>query len=64
MCRLLLLVCVFIAITSEQAEAITENAKPADLRAGAAMVDITPTVFPVIVNGMVEERTADRASFR
>jgi len=30
-------------------------------RAGAAMVDITPTVFPVIVNGMVEERTATMA---
>ncbi|HQX49109.1 MAG TPA: neutral/alkaline non-lysosomal ceramidase N-terminal domain-containing protein [Planctomycetaceae bacterium] len=30
-------------------------------RAGAAMVDITPVVFPVRVNGMVEERTATMA---
>ncbi len=31
-------------------------------RAGAMAVDVTPTRFPVIVNGMFEERTADRAS--
>ena len=31
------------------------------LRAGAAMVDVTPQKFPVIVNGGVAERTADRA---
>ncbi len=61
MCRLLLLVCVFIAIRSEQAAVGADDAKPANLMAGAAMVDITPTVFPVIVNGMVEERTADKA---
>jgi putative membrane-bound dehydrogenase-like protein len=30
-------------------------------RAGAAMVDVTPTQFQVIVNGMVEERTATMA---
>jgi hypothetical protein len=33
----------------------------ADFRAGAAAVDITPTTFPVIVNGMFEERTATKA---
>lgn len=33
-----------------------------EFRAGAAQVDITPTEFPVIVNGMVEERTAERAA--
>src|SRR6267378_1374306 len=31
------------------------------LKAGAATVDITPTEFPVIVNGMFEERKADKA---
>ena len=30
-------------------------------RVGAFAMDITPTRFPVIVNGMFEERTADRA---
>ena len=34
----------------------------AQFRAGAAQVDITPLQFPVRVNGMVEERTADRAA--
>ena len=33
-----------------------------ELRAGAAQVDVTPIAFPVIVNGMVEERTAERAA--
>ncbi len=33
----------------------------ADLRAGAAAVDISPQKFPVVVNGMFEERTANRA---
>ncbi len=31
------------------------------LKGGAFAVDITPVKFPVIVNGMFEERTADRA---
>jgi putative membrane-bound dehydrogenase-like protein len=31
------------------------------LRAGAAAVDVNPTLFPVRVNGMVEERTATGA---
>ena len=34
----------------------------AQFRAGAAQVDITPLQFPVRVNGMVEERTAERAA--
>lgn len=42
-------------------EAQSQESNPAVFRAGAAMVDITPTVFPVIVNGMVEERTAEKA---
>src|SRR5688500_16210736 len=33
----------------------------AKLRAGASAVDITPKEFPVIVNGMFEERTATKA---
>src|SRR5258706_2266970 len=37
------------------------NATAAKLRAGASAVDITPTEFPVIVNGMFEERKADKA---
>ncbi|HEY2909014.1 MAG TPA: LamG-like jellyroll fold domain-containing protein [Gemmataceae bacterium] len=33
----------------------------ADFRAGAVAVDITPSTFPVLVNGMFEERTATKA---
>jgi len=33
-------------------------------RAGAAAVDISPTKFPVIVNGMFDERTATKAHDR
>ncbi len=40
-----------------------ESSKPA-FRAGAAAIDITPTKFPVIVNGMFDERTADSAQDR
>lgn len=61
MCRMLLPLCVLLTFGSTQSLAIADDAKPANLMAGAAMVDITPTVFPVIVNGMVEERTADKA---
>ena len=39
----------------------SDETRPTIFRAGAAMVDITPTVFPVRVNGMVEERTATMA---
>lgn len=35
-------------------------AEPAAFRAGAAMVDISPTNFPVIVNAMFTERTATK----
>ena len=58
MCRMLLPLCVLLAFGSTPSLAIADDAKPANLMAGAALVDITPTVFPVIVNGMVEERTA------
>ncbi|HEV8605500.1 MAG TPA: LamG-like jellyroll fold domain-containing protein, partial [Tepidisphaeraceae bacterium] len=36
-------------------------AQAGKLRAGASAIDITPTEFPVIVNGMFEERTATKA---
>jgi hypothetical protein len=35
--------------------------RPGLLRAGAAVVDITPSRFPVVVNGMFTERLATRA---
>src|SRR5438093_1588619 len=44
---------------------LTPLAAPADgkaFRAGAAAVDVTPTTFPVIVNGMFDERTAAKAT--
>src|SRR5439155_19495535 len=37
------------------------NAPAANLRAGARAVDINPTEFPGIVNGMFEERIAIKA---
>lgn len=40
---------------------VAEESNDIVFRAGAAAVDITPTQFPVIVNGMVEERTATMA---
>lgn len=43
---------------------LPESLPAADFRAGAAMVDISPVVFPVRVNGMVEERTATVAHDR
>src|SRR3954469_740735 len=44
---------------------IAGNSPAADntvFRAGAALVDITPTNFPVLVNAMFEERTATKAA--
>ena len=41
--------------------AATPAAAQDGLRAGAAAVDVTPVKFPVIVNGMFEQRTADKA---
>ncbi len=40
-----------------------DSAKPL-FRAGAVAIDITPTTFPVIVNGHFHERTADSAQDR
>jgi putative membrane-bound dehydrogenase-like protein len=38
-----------------------ENPSPGRFRAGAALVDITPTNYPVLVNAMFTERTATQA---
>ena len=54
---LLSFICSILANKNLQAD---EEAKSV-FRAGAALVDITPTQFPVIVNGMVEERSATKA---
>ena len=53
-----------VATCTSHCRAIEQNPQPAksDLRIGAIAVDITPTSFPVIVNGMFEERTADRVA--
>ncbi|MEJ7590622.1 MAG: neutral/alkaline non-lysosomal ceramidase N-terminal domain-containing protein [Planctomycetaceae bacterium] len=59
--RWMTLVCTFLSMGSAGTALSAEEAASAGFRAGAAMVDITPTVFPVIVNGMVEERTATMA---
>ena len=55
---LLLAICTFLS-----ADVRTSLSKDdvGDLRAGAAEVDITPTKFPVIVNGGFEQRTAKGA---
>jgi hypothetical protein len=49
-----------LALTTGTAEA-AERGVTAGLQVGASAVDVTPTQFPVIVNGMFEERMADRA---
>lgn len=36
----------------------------AEFRAGAAIVDVTPTTFPVLVNGSMVSRTADQVTTR
>ena len=59
--RWMTLVCILLLPESAVTTLSAEKATPLGFRAGAAMVDITPTVFPVIVNGMVEERTATMA---
>src|SRR5215208_5550152 len=40
---------------------VAGSVQAAKLRAGAAAIDITPIEFPVIVNGMFEERIATKA---
>jgi hypothetical protein len=57
MVTLLSIVCSIASIQDLRAD---EAAKTA-FHAGAAMVDVSPRQFPVIVNGMVEERSATMA---
>ena len=49
------------AVLSRRAWAKPSQPAAGVLRAGAAAVDITPTQFPVIVNGGFLERRADKA---
>jgi putative membrane-bound dehydrogenase-like protein len=60
MSRALLILPAFILIAIGMALALPEKEKPAAFRAGAAVVDISPQKFPVRVNGMFTERTADK----
>lgn len=65
--RMFMLVCssvVLIGSGYEAAAAFGAPGVPVKLQAGAAAVDVTPVEFPVIVNGMVEERTASAAHDR
>ena len=56
------LMVVLLAATAEFVTASEPKASPENgqLRVGAFALDVTPTQYPVIVNGMFEERTADR----
>ncbi len=58
--RVIILLSVVYSIISNTSLFADETARTL-FRAGAAMVDVTPTQFPVIVNGMVEERSATMA---
>jgi hypothetical protein len=55
-------VAVVFAVTAQIIVASEPKVLPQNgqLRVGAFAMDITPTHYPVIVNGMFEERTADR----
>ena len=58
-------ICCFLIVIGWLMQPATSSAgdQPAgSLRAGAAAVDVNPTLFPVRVNGMVEERTATGAA--
>jgi len=53
---------IWLVLSAEAfARAAAEPAAKPVFRARAYSVDIIPTRFPVIVNGMFEERSADRA---
>jgi Concanavalin A-like lectin/glucanases superfamily len=54
------LVAVLLALLRQTAATLADE-RPGILRAGAALVDITPSQFPVVVNGMFTERSATRA---
>jgi hypothetical protein len=55
-----------VALSLMLAEAVTVPAASSDkvFRAGACVLDITPEQFPVLVNGMMEQRTAQSAQDR
>jgi hypothetical protein len=59
--RATLLVAIIAALTTVAEVDCAAAEQKFKLQVGAAAVDITPNNFPVIVNGMFEERTADRA---
>jgi hypothetical protein len=51
----------FAALTGQSHAAEASSTRTdGNLRVGAFALDVTPTQYPVIVNGMFEERTADR----
>src|SRR3954452_509959 len=52
---------LFLAALAQMDYAAGPDSSTADrgLRVGAFAIDVTPTHYPVIVNGMFEERTAD-----
>jgi hypothetical protein len=51
--------CLSFAVRSIAGD-VVESEKASGLRIGAVAVDITPMHYPVIVNGMFEERTVNR----
>src|SRR3954464_1391803 len=53
----LLLAVMIEYVAAPELKAAPQNSQ---LRVGAFAMDVTPTHYPVIVNGMFEERTADR----
>src|SRR5215207_7655741 len=55
-------VLIQLTATVEPGYSAAPNTTPTDggLRVGAFAMEVTPTHYPVIVNGMFEERTADR----
>lgn len=61
--RSVLPVLVFVSVSTgfaDESDETTAAARPGNLRIGAFAANITPISYPVIVNGMFEERTADR----
>jgi hypothetical protein len=53
-----------LAILAASAGAVSRGAEPAALRAGAYAIDVTPTKFPISVNGGMTDRQAKGAHDR
>ncbi len=51
----------FLVLSNLSSRLLAENKPAKSFKAGVFAVDITPTEFPVIVNGYFNKRTADRA---